>query len=257
MSITAVIAVLESPIAPTPIRLTAVTLAVWCNDAGGSLYPSMDEIARRVGVSRSQAQRNVHRLVEMGLLSVVANAAGGKPGVAPQYQLHLDRITAMSQTGRKDATGRADATGRTDAAEGSHACSEGAAPMRQRGRIDATQKVIKGHREVKERKVRAPALTFPCPDDVPPQVWVDWLALRAKKRATVSNTVVDGARGEAEKAGMTFEAFLRIWCLRGSQGLEASWLKPNERAPANGTKHSGFDARNHHKGVSDDGVLRI
>ena len=30
---------------------------------------------------------------------------------------------------------------------------------------------------------------------------------------------------------MTLEAFLKVWCRRGSQGMEASWLKPDERNP--------------------------
>ena len=40
---------------------------------------------------------------------------------------------------------------------------------------------------------------------------------------------MSGARGEAEKAGMPLAAFLQVWCRRGSQGLEADWLKPSER----------------------------
>jgi hypothetical protein len=69
-----------------------------------------------------------------------------------------------------------------------------------------------------------------CPSDVEPQVWTDWLALRKAKRAPVTATVVDGAVAESEKAGLTLEAFLRVWCARGSQGLLADWLKPHERA---------------------------
>jgi hypothetical protein len=68
-----------------------------------------------------------------------------------------------------------------------------------------------------------------CPDDVDPQVWSDWLALRKAKRAPVTETTVGSARAEAEKAGLSFEAFLRVWCARGSQGLQADWLKPHER----------------------------
>ena len=70
----------------------------------------------------------------------------------------------------------------------------------------------------------------PSPDDVDAQVWADWHALRKAKKAPVTQTVLDGARSEAAKAGMTFEAFLRVWCRRGTQGLEADWLKPHERA---------------------------
>lgn len=74
----------------------------------------------------------------------------------------------------------------------------------------------------------APEVTRP--DDVAEQVWKDWVQLRKDKRAKVSLTAIEGAREEAAKAGMGLEAFLRIWCRRGSQGLEADWIKPNERA---------------------------
>jgi uncharacterized protein YdaU (DUF1376 family) len=67
------------------------------------------------------------------------------------------------------------------------------------------------------------------PTDVGQQVWADWIALRKAKRAPVTATVIEGARKEAAKAGMTLEEFLKVWCQRGSQGLQADWLKPNER----------------------------
>jgi hypothetical protein len=77
------------------------------------------------------------------------------------------------------------------------------------------------------------------------QVWADWLSLRKDKRAKVTYTVIQGAREEAKKAGMTFEDFLRVWCRRGSQGLEADWLKPHERASpsqASANKYAGASA---------------
>jgi hypothetical protein len=70
------------------------------------------------------------------------------------------------------------------------------------------------------------------PDDVDEQVWSDWLSLRAKKRAPVTATVLTEARREADKAFLSLERFLAIWCVRGSQGLEASWLKASERGAA-------------------------
>lgn len=78
-----------------------------------------------------------------------------------------------------------------------------------------------------KKKRSAPA--HPCPEDVSEQIWRDWLALRKAKRAPVSATVIEAATAEAAKADMTLEAFLRIWCARGSQGLQADWLKPHER----------------------------
>lgn len=82
-------------------------------------------------------------------------------------------------------------------------------------------------KEEKSPRKREPAIA--CPEDVDEQVWKDWVQLRKGKRATVTLTVVEGAREEATKAGVGLEAFLRIWCRRGSQGLEADWLKPHER----------------------------
>lgn len=80
------------------------------------------------------------------------------------------------------------------------------------------------------RKRSTPTPSIAKPDDVEEQTWADWLALRKAKRAPVTQTVLDGARSESQKAGMGLEAFLKVWCSRGSQGLEAEWLKPAERA---------------------------
>jgi uncharacterized protein YdaU (DUF1376 family) len=66
------------------------------------------------------------------------------------------------------------------------------------------------------------------PEDVDAQVWEDWQRLRRDKKAAVTSTVVAEARREADKAGLPLERFLTIWCLRGSQGLQADWLKPEE-----------------------------
>ena len=74
------------------------------------------------------------------------------------------------------------------------------------------------------------------PEGVTPQTWKDWVALRKAKRTTASQTAVDGAKAEAAKAGMSLEDFFKVWCRRGSQGLEASWLKPDEKLNAGNQK---------------------
>ncbi|WP_157062618.1 helix-turn-helix domain-containing protein [Pseudoxanthomonas dokdonensis] len=88
-------------------------------------------------------------------------------------------------------------------------------------------------------KKRADALTRP--DGVDEQTWFDWLDLRKAKKAPVTETVLTHAIRESEKAGMTLDAFLRIWCFRGSQGLEAAWLKPHERAGPQSGKPSAAE----------------
>jgi uncharacterized protein YdaU (DUF1376 family) len=88
--------------------------------------------------------------------------------------------------------------------------------------------------EVKTARKRAASPAVECPEGVDAQVWADWLALRKAKRAPVTATTIAGATTEAAKAGMSLDAFLRVWCRRGSQGLEAEWLKPNERGSQTG-----------------------
>ena len=83
-----------------------------------------------------------------------------------------------------------------------------------------------------ERERKAPkvaATVVACPPDVQEQVWKDWQILRKMKKAPVTQTVVDSAIKEAGKANMSFNDFLIVWCRRGSQGLEADWLKSHEK----------------------------
>lgn len=78
-----------------------------------------------------------------------------------------------------------------------------------------------------EPKKKATAVA--CPSDVQEQVWQDWLSLRKAKKASVTETVVSGARQEADKLGWSLEKFLIEWCTRGSQGLKAEWIKPDQK----------------------------
>jgi hypothetical protein len=80
------------------------------------------------------------------------------------------------------------------------------------------------HKPSKER-----ATIVACPPDVDQQIWDDWKQLRKAKKAPVTETVVSSARQEASKANMSFSDFLTVWCARGSQGLQAEWLKPEEK----------------------------
>lgn len=81
-----------------------------------------------------------------------------------------------------------------------------------------------------EKETRKRVVALQKPEDVGDQVWSDWIALRKGKRAVVTETVVTQARSEAAKAGLSLEDFFKIWCLRGSQGLQADWIKPAEKA---------------------------
>ena len=108
-------------------------------------------------------------------------------------------------------------------------------------------------RKATVRKERASAPTLPRPDGVTETTWADWHALRKAKRAPVTATVLAQAVEQAQLAGVPLERFLRIWCARGSQGLEAAWLRGNERAgPVKpNAAETGFSQKTY-TGTSDD-----
>lgn len=110
-------------ITPPTRKLVLLALADYCDDQGGSLYPSLAKIGKKAGcISRCQAQRVIRSFINEGVLSVVANANGGKPGTTPHYQLHVDRIASTYATGSVDAI-PTDSAGDTGInAEGSHPC---------------------------------------------------------------------------------------------------------------------------------------
>ena len=77
----------------------------------------------------------------------------------------------------------------------------------------------------------------PAPDvalfpDVDLQIVVDFKAMRAKQKAPITKTAMDGIRREADIAGLSLEGALMICCERSWRGFKASWvLQPNRGSP--------------------------
>lgn len=74
------------------------------------------------------------------------------------------------------------------------------------------------------------------PDSVSERVWQDFQAIRAAKRAPLTDTALNGIRREAEKAGISLEAALSLCCARGWQGLNAGWI--DKKPPSSGGRDS-------------------
>jgi hypothetical protein len=68
------------------------------------------------------------------------------------------------------------------------------------------------------------ARVIDCPPDVEAQTFADWLEVRKAKRAgPVTQTVLDGIRREAGKAGISLQDAIAHCCLAGWQGFRADW----------------------------------
>jgi hypothetical protein len=61
------------------------------------------------------------------------------------------------------------------------------------------------------------------PDDVPAEVWRDWLQVRKAKKAAVTETALAAIRREAQAAGMTLAEALTMAAAQGWQGFRADW----------------------------------
>jgi hypothetical protein len=246
--------VMDADIRQPSLKLTAVAFARFLNDKTGQLNPSMSKVAAATGLSEVQARRQVHELVAMGVLSVVANHDGGRSGSSRWYCLHLDKLPGTpliseSRTPLADETPLTGETPLTSDRDASHGREGPLSLMSDTPLIGETRKEKEqgnnneGNRNEAPRKRVAPPPAVDRPDDVAEQTWKDWLQHRKAKKAPVTETVVANARRESEKAGMPLDAFLQVWCLRGSQGLMADWLRPNERKTASRVSFAEGDAQ--------------
>lgn len=80
----------------TSQKMAMLAMCDWANDDGGSVYPSIAKLAKRISCSERQAQRIVHALIDDGLVAVVGNALGGVPGQSRQYRINVAKLYALS-----------------------------------------------------------------------------------------------------------------------------------------------------------------
>lgn len=200
MSVNASRIVWAAAITPPTNKLTLLALADYLHEETGRLNPSLQAIADKVGVSRSQAQRIVRDLIGQGLVSVLANQFGGKPGTTPSYRLNLDRIEALPRTGSTDATptGSTDATpthstdatptGSTHAQEGSHGCAGGVAPMRPKPPMNQKEPEVARKRAAHSFD----ASLINLPEWLPRESWLAWVADRKERRKPITQRAAEG-----------------------------------------------------------------
>jgi hypothetical protein len=84
------------------------------------------------------------------------------------------------------------------------------------------------------KPARKPKQVLPAkPEGVKDQTWADFLDLRKRKRAPLTQTALDGISSEAGKAGWSMEAALAKCLARGWQSFEAEWVSSARAPPAN------------------------
>lgn len=224
---------------PVEARWVYVSILLTADDIG--LFEATPfRIARKADVRRELADTMVQLLVDRDLIRLY-QVDGRQYGFVPRYGQRVQIRRAKYPLPPMELL-----QGDTDAIKKINNLTSNPTVDSGDPAVDHGKKPPEAEAEAKEKQTPSlrsgePAAAPPAPakkpksgpveqpDDVDPQVWADWLQLRRKKSATVTPSVIAMARQEAHKAGMTFEAFLRLWVFRGSQGLVAEWVKPHER----------------------------
>ncbi len=171
-------------------KLALLAMADYADDRG-ICWPGMGAIAKKICLSKSQAQRVVHNLIDEGVLSVTGNHEGGYfKKMTRRYQINLDRLT-----------------GSADAAEGSHPCGE-------RGSTHATQTIIEPSLTVKGGMAspKLPPLVQPKNKTRPStevtfNAWYDQIKANGEKAITEYRPVWD----YAQKVGLPSEWVNLAW----------------------------------------------
>jgi uncharacterized protein YdaU (DUF1376 family) len=92
----------------------------------------------------------------------------------------------------------------------------------------------------------AKVVTVKRPDDVPPEIWRDFQAVRKARRSPLTPKAFEGIEREAKKAGITITEALTICIERGWQGFQASW--DWKRTATRGPAPENFGAKDYGKG---------
>jgi hypothetical protein len=253
---------LAQPVAKSSTKFVLIAMADCVNaenPAEWLCWPSYRHLAARTSLDFKTVEAGVSRLKQLGYLMDTGRRAGQTSKVIV-YRLNTPENGAVvggneGEGGNIPQHANAPENGCINPPEngpvfpGNPPKFPAESPQISSGTTPKTGSVTSKRTSNRTKKESGDS-AMPRPSDVAEQTWMDWSKLRTKKRATVSETVVSEARKEAALAGITLQRFLEIWCLRGSQGLEAAWLKPSERG-ARPSKHTGFKAVDYNEGISD------
>lgn len=207
--------------------LTLLALADYGNDDGLSIHPSIEALAHKVRVSESQVRRVLRALEVQKLVMVIDNHSGGAPGATRKYRLNVRLLRSMADKARAemdakhaakkrscklpdfdedtpcmgatprtdatpcmDATPSTDATPRMDARDGLHGCARPLAPVRETGRMGASQTTIEPPIEPPVNHQGSPALCSTVAELTPATIEKPAVAKPARTRKPKADAVL-------------------------------------------------------------------
>ena len=233
--------------------LALLAMADWCDDRGGSLYPSMRAVGEKIRVSEKQARRIVQSLSAQGYLSVIGNANGGAPGTTKQFRLNVEKLKALAdekeQTPPAHVTPPIDVTPPMQGIEGSHTGV-------QRAPMGGSQSTIEPPYNQYLNTVAAPVALAPTkpaamtasrsskpkddfllPDWIDASHWQAWRSHPKLKNATAAQKQIAVEKlAKWREAGEDFAGALENAAASGYQGL----FLPDNRTGTSRSSETGY-----------------
>lgn len=90
--------------------------------------------------------------------------------------------------------------------------------------LELEQELNKDKKKIEKEKAKKKDVEKP--EEVSEETWQDFLVLRNKLKAPLTQTALNVIRKEAEKAGISLEDALKTCCMRGWRGFKADWIRP-------------------------------
>lgn len=201
-------------------------------DSKGRVWASVPGLANRARVPLEDAEEAINRFLSPDKYSRTPDHEGRRiEPIDGGWRLlnHEKYRSVRDEESAKESKRRYINARRAKEREASSTVEQSRTPSNteERGR-DNAEADTEAEADTRKERVSRKRSAHPCPDGVSDQVWQDWLELRKAKRAPVTSTVVASAMEEAKKAEISMQEFLSIWCSRGSQGMQADWIKPAE-----------------------------
>jgi len=215
MSFQAMTWAVERPCRNAGQKLVLLMLANHTNGHTGQCNPSHRVLAEECCMGVSTLKNHLQALAEDYFIEIIRRQNEGVD-LPNQYRLMLPSPGQKLADGGQNLAGARSDSGRGEGPESGY----------KPGTI-SNQEL-----NLEENHARKRAASPAAPDDVSPQVWADWLALRKVKKAAVTATAVEGIKREAQKAGLTLQAALEACCANGWQGFKAEWLHQRQQAAA-------------------------
>ena len=229
-------------------------------DTERPLTLDMDGLCRLL-IARSNEERTA---VEQVLNEFFTETEQGwrHPRCDAEIERYINQIEAKSAAGKASAAKRAQKTQQsinsssTDVQQPSNDCATNQNQNQNQEPIE--KNTPKAPRKRGPSKSEVPELSAGDLQalGIPADVATEFLSLRKRKRAPLTEIALAGIRREADAIGWPLEQALRKCIERGWQGFDGSWVQNNVKSISNGvSRHGNFAAQDYRAGVAADGTF--